>query len=360
MDKKSYSLDQMQLGYVLAADTAPAIQASLTGTARGNWADQTLQLDTKGKLNDAPLSISLQGSSLESPKIDTQIVAKKIDLTPKEETAPATLSWESIPSEIAVPLIRIAGTATVHATVSIEELSRGALRASAVSSHIALSRDSLTISDFSADLRGGHVTGNLSFDPSGSWVIRAKAAQIAAGDRSAPDSLSGTLNLLLTASGPGDPDQIMTKSLKGDADIELTNGNMPGLGRKALPFTSLSCPVVIHDGIASTGSLKAAGHDFTAKGRAEIDLQTLSVAGEAVVWSALQQKSSPATLDGSVSRPVWSLIDPMEFLPAEPQPAPKAAAPAAPAALKAAAPAASESVFERWFRELKEWVLSKF
>jgi len=50
----------------------------------------------------------------------------------------------------------------------------------------------------------------------------------------------------------------------------------------------------------------------------------------------------------------------MEFLPAEPQPAPKAAAPAAPAALKAAAPAASESVFERWFRELKEWVLSKF
>lgn len=360
MDKKSYSLDQMQLGYVLAADTAPAIQASLTGTARGNWADQTLQLDTKGKLNDAPLSISLQGSSLESPKIDTQIVAKKIDLTPKEETAPATLSWESIPSEIAVPLIRIAGTATVHATVSIEELSRGALRASAVSSHIALSRDSLTISDFSADLRGGHVTGNLSFDPSGSWMIRAKAAQIAAGDRSAPDSLSGTLNLLLTASGPGDPDQIMTKSLKGDADIELTNGNMPGLGRKALPFTSLSCPVVIHDGIASTGSLKAAGHDFTAKGRAEIDLQTLSVAGEAVVWSALQQKSSPATLDGSVSRPVWSLIDPMEFLPVEPQPAPKAAAPAAPAALKAAAPAASESVFERWFRELKEWVLSKF
>lgn len=79
-----------------------------------------------------------------------------------------------------------------------------------------------------------------------------------------------------------------------------------------------------------------------------------------MVWSALQQKSSPATLDGSVSRPVWSLIDPMEFLPAEPQPAPKAAAPAAPAALKAAAPAASESVFERWFRELKEWVLSKF
>lgn len=38
MDKKSYSLDQMQLGYVLAADTAPAIQTSFTGTARGNWA----------------------------------------------------------------------------------------------------------------------------------------------------------------------------------------------------------------------------------------------------------------------------------------------------------------------------------
>jgi len=137
---------------------------------------------------------------------------------------------------------------------------------------------------------------------------------------------------------------------------------MPGLGRKPLPFTTLSCPVVIHDGIASTGSLKAAGHDFTAKGRAEIDLQTLSVAGEATVWSALQQRSSGATLDGSVSRPVWSLIDPMEFLPAEPQPAPKAAAPAAasPAALKTTVPSESESMFERWFRELKEWGVSKF
>ncbi len=311
-ETKKLTLSSLSADYTLAADNAPEIAASLKGNLSSDIAAKTFEADTEGTLNEAPLRLEASGSLEPEPLLKASVSADRVNFCRKDETLPAIFQWKNFPSEVAAPLRTLADGITAEIAFSVRALDCEAVSVTDLTGRAAVSGKELSFSDMAAGALGGRVSGSAVFRDDGSWSVKSILSGVSF-EKAAGGTLSGKLDAETELSAAtSDPKQLISEA-SGHASFSLKDGLMPGLGTaEPVPFESVSGRAVIRDGIATAENFRIAGRAFRASGSAELDLQTLSIAGEASV-SDIENTSVQAILDGTLARPAWNLPEPLVF-----------------------------------------------
>jgi uncharacterized protein involved in outer membrane biogenesis len=218
-------------------------------------------------------------------------------------------------------------------------------RALVTASEVAI--DPLTFGLFGGIYEGTLRIGLDMTAPTFRWRARVQNVDVAAAAAFAgsPDTISGRLTARVDLIGAGDAAATAMKTVRGNARIEVTEGNVRHLGlvrsvgaatkltveglRAATrseastdePFSKLAATIMLSDGTASTSDLEfeAADLSMSASGTARLDASALNLAGRLLLSETLSREVRhtflrmsqeegrvvlPATITGPVAAPV--------------------------------------------------------
>lgn len=353
------SLPGLKCEYTVAADNLPSVEASLQGKAEANLKKPALSVTASGTFNDSPVRLDGEWGASPSPFVKAALSADQLDLTPKSGASDA-LDLRGLFADRLRPLSSAFKGARMEADVKVKSLRYGLLNPTDLSASIALKDGGIGINGIEAHLSGGRISGAVDAAPDGAWNARLSASGIryeelarAAG---VPNAATGLLDGKLSLNGSLLDDSSSGRA-SGKADFNLASGTLPSLARKPLPFERLEGTAEIRGGIASCGLWRLTSKTLDAHGSAEMDLRTLSIAGEALLRA--EGREVTASLDGSVFAPEWILSEPLQAgSPAAQAPA-EAAERTQPTSEPATAPAAQPPAQRSWAERLRDWARKK-
>lgn len=358
--EKTVSLPSLSLECTVAADNLPALDASLTGNATASFASPAFNLAAEGVLNGAPLKLSGGWALAPAPEVKLSITADSLDLSPKAVEAEA-LDVRTLLTGALEPLSDALGVAKLDAGIAVKALKNNSLEITDFAASLSLEKGALAVRGIQAGLYGGTMKGVLSAAPDGSWSSEMALAGIkydalARAFETTP-RIKGTLEVQFELQGTDLASPSPMKTLSGNVQFEVKEGEIEGIRKEALPFEAITGRAELQNGIASCQDLRLRSKEIEASGSVELDLRTLAIAGDTILRAA-DARSVTASLDGTVFRPEWVLSEPLEREePAtaearpEPQATPSGSSPVA------ASPAPAKD--SPWYERLKGWAESQ-
>jgi AsmA protein len=321
-----------------AAVAGISTRAKLDAAIRANLANQDLQADVSGKLDEsalkakvaltkfAPLQVTFD-ASIDRLNLDRYFPPERREAKPDERIDLGALKGKSVNGKIAI------GGLTVK-RIKLEN----------VKAELKLQDGKLDIAPHSANLYGGTLSGALSADASGNRIhIRETAQNVAVGallkDAAQKDVLEGRGNVTLDVQSAGGSVTALKKALAGSARLEMKDGAIKGINlaesarnakaalgakqTKADPsqktdFSEMSASFKIAKGVAHNDDLKALSPFLRLGGAGDLDIGNNAIDYLAKATLAATAKGQggrdvgqvagitiPVKLSGALDNPTW-------------------------------------------------------
>jgi AsmA protein len=315
-------------------------KAKFDAVIKANLAQQDLQADVSGRLDDSALKAKIELTNFAplKAKFDASIDRLNVDryLPPERKDAKA---------DEHIDLAGLKGKA-VTGKLAIGALTARHAKLENVKAELKLDGGKLEVAPHSANLYGGTLAGTLSADANGNKIhVKETAQNVAIGallrDVAQKDVLDGRGNVTLDVQTTGGSVTALKKALAGSARIEMKDGAIKGINladsarnlksamgvkqTKADPsqktdFSEMSASFKIANGVAHNDDLKAASPFLRLGGAGNVDIgnNTIDYLAKATLAATSKGQGGrdvgnvagitiPVKLTGALDNPNWNV-----------------------------------------------------